>query len=158
MALDIDAYQARVRGSPCFICAVVDGTHQYRHHIVYRDDFCVAFLNRFPTLYGYCLLAPLEHREGVVADFAEDEHVQIQRVLHRLGRAISNVVPTERLYVLSLGSQQGNSHVHWHVAPLPPGVPYAEQQLRALMHEHGYLSIPDEEQAALAAKIATAMR
>ena len=41
-----------------------------------------------------------------------------------LGRAICAAVPTERLYVLSLGSKQGNSHVHWHLAPLPPGVPF----------------------------------
>ena len=52
--------------------------------------------------------------------------------MHRIGRAISECTPTERLYVLSLGSRQGNSHVHWHVAPLPPGVPYAQQQYAAL--------------------------
>jgi len=28
-----------------------------------------------------------------------------------------------RVYILSLGSQQGNKHVHWHSAPLPFGVP-----------------------------------
>jgi hypothetical protein len=41
-------------------------------------------------------------------------------------------VPTERLYVLSLGSQQGNRHVHWHIAPLPPGLPFDQQQFAAL--------------------------
>jgi len=38
--------------------------------------------------------------------------------------ALSEVVPTERVYRLSLGSKQGNAHLHWHVAPIPPGVPY----------------------------------
>src|SRR5207245_10522816 len=76
----------------------------------FRDAFSIAFPNRFPTLAGYCLLAPLEHREGVVSDFSEDDYLRLQRVVHRLGRAISAVVPTERLYVLSLGSRQGNSH------------------------------------------------
>ncbi|MEU2253842.1 hypothetical protein [Nocardia xishanensis] len=35
--------------------------------------------------------------------------------------------------------QQGNSHLHWHVAPLPPDVPYREQQFHALMGENGAL-------------------
>ena len=47
---------------------------------------------------------------------------------------------------MSLGSHQGNAHVHWHVAPLPPGVPYEEQQFAALMHEvNGYLDIPEAD-------------
>ena len=28
---------------------------------------------------------------------------------------------------------RANAHVHWHVAPLPPGVPYEQQQFRAVM-------------------------
>ncbi len=62
-------------------------------------------------------------------------------------------VPTERLYVLSLGSQQGNRHVHWHIAPLPPGVPYLEQQYAALDLERGVLEIPDDEMEELAARL-----
>jgi histidine triad (HIT) family protein/ATP adenylyltransferase len=43
--------------------------------------------------------------------------------------------------------------VHWHVAPLPPGVPYEQQQYHALMSENGVLSVDDESQAALAQTI-----
>jgi hypothetical protein len=66
-------------------------------------------------------------------------------------------VPTERLYVLSLGSHDGNAHVHWHVAPLPPGVPYREQQYAALMHENGYLDISGAELSTIAQRIAGIM-
>jgi len=60
--------------------------------------------------------------------------------------------------VLSLGSQQGNSHVHWHLAPLPPGVPFEDQQFNSLMVERtGYFEIPHDEQIALARRIASAM-
>ncbi len=63
-------------------------------------------------------------------------------------------VGAERVYILSLGSNEGNAHVHWHVVPLPPGVPYEEQQFAALMLETaGALDIPEEEKAALAARI-----
>ena len=67
------------------------------------------------------------------------------------------MVPTERLYVLSLGSMQGNAHVHWHVAALPPGVPYAEQQYAALMAEHGWSRSDADTVAALAAAIRAAL-
>jgi histidine triad (HIT) family protein/ATP adenylyltransferase len=57
------------------------------------------------------------------------------------------------MYSLSLGSAQGNSHLHWHVVPLPPGVPYEEQQYHALMAENGVLDVTGEDQAALAAAV-----
>ena len=73
--------------------------------------------------------------------------------IYQVGRALEAVVPTERLYVLSLGSQQANRHVHWHLAPLPPGVPYADQQLAALMKSRGLVALPAEESSRLAAAI-----
>jgi diadenosine tetraphosphate (Ap4A) HIT family hydrolase len=154
---DLDAYEQRVRTDSadgrCFICSIVAGERD-DHLVLYRDDVCVAFLAKFPTLLGYTLLAPLEHRTDVVGSFTEAEYVELQRRVHRIGRALSAAVPTERLYVLSIGSHQGNAHVHWHLGPLPPGVPYREQQYAALMHEQGHLDIPDADLVALARDIA----
>jgi hypothetical protein len=55
-----------------------------------------------------------------------------------------------------LGSAQGNSHVHWHLAPLPPGVPFEEQQLAALDTDLA-LDLSEEELTALAARIRGAL-
>ena len=147
----------RELGGRCFICELVAGNPDYAHHVVYEDDDAVAFLNRFQTLYGYVLVAPKEHRERVVDDFREDEYVALQRVVHRVGRALSRSVPTERLYVLSLGSAQGNAHVHWHLAPLPPGVPFEEQQLAALDTDLA-LELSEQDIAQLAARIRAELR
>jgi hypothetical protein len=68
------------------------------------------------------------------------------------------VFDAERIYVLSLGSRQGNSHLHFHVAPLPRGVPYEQQQYHALMAEHGVLCIAEEEMAAMAREIGDTYR
>lgn len=156
--LDVAAYAARTQAGSCFICRVIDGRQEHEHPIIYRDDTAIAFLNRFPTLAGYVLVAPIAHREEVVGDFSLEEYLRLQAVVYRVGRAISATLPTERLYVLSLGSRQGNAHLHWHLAPLPPGVPYDEQQYHALMVEtKGYLAIPDEVQADLAARIGAAV-
>ena len=54
------------------------------------------------------------------------EFLRFQGVVHAVARATTETVPTERMYSMSLGSRQGNAHLHWHVAPLPPGVPYDE--------------------------------
>jgi diadenosine tetraphosphate (Ap4A) HIT family hydrolase len=112
---------------------------------VYEDEIAVAWLNPWPTLLGYTIVAPKRHLEAVTRDFDEDEYVALQRVVHRLGEAVRRSVPTERLYVLALGTREGNSHVHWHVAPLPPGIPYEEQQLEALRVERGVLDVTDAE-------------
>ncbi len=154
---DREGYERRARSGTCFVCAVVRGDPAYPGHVIWRDEHHIAFLNRWPTLRGYSLLAPLDHREGLVRDVSLEEHLRLQEALYRLGRAIEAAVPTERLYVLSLGSQQGNSHVHWHLAPLPPGTPYADQQYAALDAERaGVLRVTDDEQSALAARIAAA--
>jgi len=108
-------------------------------------------------LKGYTLVAPLEHRTDVVAGFTEDEYVALQRRVHRVGRAIHACVPTERLYVCSLGSRQGHAHVHWHLAPLPHGVPYEQQQFAAMMLENGYLDLPADALGDLAARITAAL-
>jgi diadenosine tetraphosphate (Ap4A) HIT family hydrolase len=91
--------------------------------------------------------------EAVVAGFSEPEYLELQRWIYRVGRAIEHVILTERLYILTLGSHQGNCHVHWHVAPLPPGVPYAEQQLAALAMSRGILSISADDMTRLAREI-----
>ena len=57
------------------------------------------------------------------------------------------------MYVFAFGSNQGNAHVHWHVVPLPRGMPYADQQGAAVGWQAGVLKIPEGEMAALAARI-----
>jgi diadenosine tetraphosphate (Ap4A) HIT family hydrolase len=155
--VDVEAYIRRSRHGPCFVCELVAGNPEYRHHVVYQDDMAIAFLNRYPTLLGYTLVAPKEHREQVTGDFTLQEYLDLQRVIYRVTEALRRVVPTERVYILSLGSQQGNRHVHWHIAPLPPGVPYREQQFEALRMEDGVLQLSDEQMAALAQRIRQAL-
>jgi len=155
---DLESYVARVRSGPCFVCGIVSGDERFAARVVYRDEHHVAFLPNFHVLLGYVLVAPTEHREAVVGDFTVDEYLALQAVIHRVASALVATVPTERIYVLSLGSQQGNSHVHWHVAALPPGVPYHDQQFAALTTEtKGVLALSDDEQAALAARLRTAL-
>ncbi len=145
---DVSAYEKRSKEGPCFICELVAGTNP--HHMLYEDQTAVVFLTKYPVLYGYTLVAPREHREQATGDFTLDEYLALQRVIYHVAQALRQVVPTERIYILTLGSQQGNRHVHWHLAPLPPGVPYEQQQTAALDRSGGILALSDEEMASLA--------
>lgn len=155
MRVDFEALRERL-GDRCFICELLAGNPEFAHHVVYEDDAAVAFLNRYPSLYGHTLVAPRAHLERVTGDLSLDEYLALQAVVHRVGEALQAVVPTERLYVLSLGSAQGNRHVHWHLAPLPPGVPFDEQQLAAL-HTDVVVDLSDDELANLAARVREAL-
>jgi diadenosine tetraphosphate (Ap4A) HIT family hydrolase len=145
---DVAAYEQRSREGPCFICELVAGANP--HHVVYEDQNVVVFLNKYPVLYGYTLVAPRDHREHATGDFTLEEYLALQRVIYLVAEALRQVVPTERVYILTLGSQQGNRHVHWHLAPLPPGVPYEQQQTAALSFSSGILALSEEDMGALA--------
>ena len=152
----LESYLERIQSSPCFICEMIAGRLNGNHIIQQNDEFII-FLNKYPVLYGYVLVAPVKHKEQVTGDFAVDEYLALQRVIYQTAEAVRKVVHPERVYILSLGSQQGNRHVHWHIAPLPFGVPFKEQQLEALRIENGILDMSDSEMEKLARQIQETM-
>ena len=89
---DVARLQKKVTN--CFICDFLAGSSRYPHHVVAETDSAVAFLNRFPTLFGYVLVAPKEHREQVTGDFDEEEYIDLQRFIFR--QTPSQTVSTPR--------------------------------------------------------------
>lgn len=154
--LDLEGLVARARNGPCFICEMLKRNPDYAHHIIAEDEDTVLFLSKYPTQRGYALVCPKAHVEDLALELSPAAYLGLQSRVHRLTRAMKRVLPVERVYVLSLGSQHGNSHLHFHVVPLPPGVPYEKQQFHALMAEHGVLDMPAEEMADLARRLGTA--
>ena len=65
------------RAGRCFICDLAAGKPDPGDPIIYRDEVCVVFFPVHPRLLGYALLAPLEHRTGVVGDSTEDQYLQV---------------------------------------------------------------------------------
>ncbi|MFW9818825.1 MAG: HIT family protein, partial [Candidatus Thorarchaeota archaeon] len=105
----------------------------------------------YPRLYGWTLVAPKKHKEGVILDFTQEEYLSIQSKIYTITNAIMELLNPERIYILSLGSHQGNSHVHWHIAPLPSGMSYDDQQNGVFKLD--ILQISEEEQINLASKL-----
>jgi diadenosine tetraphosphate (Ap4A) HIT family hydrolase len=147
---DMDAMHHGFRTQPCFICRMVQGDVRFPENIIYEDDRALVFLDGYPRAYGYTLVAPKEHREQVTGDFSIAEYLDLQRLLYRVSEAVREEVGAERMYLYTFGSNQGNAHLHWHVVPLPPGVPYDEQQGAWATWSKGALRIPQEEMASLA--------
>ncbi len=158
-SIDPSIYAQRLlddnRAGRCFICDLVQDPSG--EHVIYKDELCIAFLPKYPTMRGRALLAPIEHRTQVVGDFSQADYLALQGHVYRLGRAISAAFATERLYIMSLGSNDGVAHVHWHLAPLPPGVPFTEQQFHALDVANGYLDLSHDELASIASSIANSL-
>ncbi len=146
----------RATTGPCFICALLAGREGYLHHVVAEDDDTIIFLSRYPTQRGYCLVAPKAHVEDLADGLSRDAYLGLQRRVHDLSRALREVFDAERIYVLSLGSMAANSHVHFHVVPLPRGVPLAQQQYHALMAEHGIVELDEAEMRRMAVAIGLA--
>jgi diadenosine tetraphosphate (Ap4A) HIT family hydrolase len=153
---DLDALVARTRTGPCFICGLLANDPAYAHHVIVEDDEHIAFLSKYPTQPGYALVCPKAHVEDLSEGLDEAAYLRLQTMVHRLARALKRVFDAERIYVLSLGSQQGNRHLHFHVVPLPRGVPYERQQYHALMAEYGVLDLEDAELAEMARTTARA--
>lgn len=155
---DMEAFHRGMRMKPCFICEISAGTNELAQHFVYEDDMAFAFLDAYPRAYGYTLVAPREHREQVTGDFTLDEYLNLQRLVYQVTEAVREEVGAERMYLYTFGSNQGVAQVHWHVVPLPPGIPYERQQGAWASWSSGVLKIPQEEMSSLAARIGARMR
>jgi diadenosine tetraphosphate (Ap4A) HIT family hydrolase len=150
---DMEAVHHGFRTEPCFVCRMVAGDIRLPENVIYEDEHALVFLDGYPRAYGYTLVAPKEHREQVTGDFSMEEYLRLQRLVFRVTEAVRGEVGAERMYILTFDSNEGNSHVHWHVVPLPPGVPYEDQQGAWASWSKGVLDIPKEEVASLAARI-----
>jgi diadenosine tetraphosphate (Ap4A) HIT family hydrolase len=90
----------------------------------------------------------------VTGDFTLHEYLALQRIVHAVAEAVRQTLDPERLYILSLGSQQANAHVHWHIVPCPAETPLNEQQLSLLnAEEQGVVELEPEEAEALAVRL-----
>lgn len=150
---DMEAMHQGFRSEPCFVCGMVRGDVRFPENVIYEDDSALAFLDGYPRAYGYTLVAPKDHREQVTGDFSVEQYLVLQRLVYQVTEAVREEVGAERMYITTYGSNQGNSHVHWHVVPLPPGIPYEDQQGNWARWSRGVLKIPREEMASLAARI-----
>ncbi|WP_236655469.1 HIT family protein [Streptacidiphilus carbonis] len=155
--MDMATYSEQAVNGPCFICRMLAGDPDYAHEVVYQDADHVAFLDRWPVLPGKLLVCPRAHLEHCVADLTAPAYQRMMQAVRLVALAAEDVLPGERTYLFSMGSQAGNAHLHWHIARLPEGVPYEQQLFEALKFENGVLMPTAAESADLAARLRAAI-
>jgi HIT domain len=86
----------------------------YQHHLVYENEETIAFLSHYPTMLGYCLVAPKRHVENWVHGMESPEFLRFQGVVHEVARAITATLPTERMRTVRPALPGISAHVSRH--------------------------------------------
>ena len=102
----------------CAFCEIVRGAP---HHVVYRDEQIVAFLDHAPLAPGHTLVVTREHI-ATLEDIPELLLAPFFAVVQRLSRAFGPALGAEgSLVALNTRISQSVPHVHAHVVPRRKG-------------------------------------
>jgi len=102
----------------CVFCDVVAGAD---HHLVYRDEQVVAFLDHAPVIKGHTLVVPTTHYE-TLDDLPDAALVPLFSLVRRVSVAVQSALGAEGSLVLTnTRISQSVPHVHLHVIPRRQG-------------------------------------
>ena len=113
---------------------------------VAEDDNCIAFLDVNPVAKGHTLVVP-KHEIDYLFDLSDQEYAALTLFAKKVAAALKQAVPCKRIGVAVLGMEV--PHAHIHLVPLN-----AESDLNFFKEK---LSLPAEEMAAIAGRIAAAV-
>ncbi len=99
-------------------------------NIIHEDDRFIAFLDGYPRVYGYTLVAPKEHREQVTEDFTVEEYLELQRLVYRVTEAVRQELGAEWMYIFTFGSNQGTHTSTGTSFPCRPACPTRNSRAR----------------------------
>ena len=95
---------------------------------VYRDQNCVAFLDRRPVFTGHCLLIPLEHYETFL-DLPKNQISPLFTNAQLVAKAVQKAMIADGiLIIINNKISQSVPHLHIHIIPRNAG-----DQLRGFM-------------------------
>src|SRR4030095_2195714 len=94
---DVAKLVRRSTSGRCFICEFLKADPAYDHVRVTETDTAIVFLNKFPTLFGYVIVAPKRHVERVTGDFTQDEYVELQRLGYKIVPSLRRVLARSRM-------------------------------------------------------------
>ena len=134
----------------CVFCAVRDGTAPA--HLVLDEPDSLAFLDTTPLFPGHVLLVPREHHETLL-DLPAALVEPLFATAQRLSAAVQSAMGAQGVFVaMNNVVSQSVPHLHVHIVPRTKG-----DGLRGFFWpRQKYAS--DEEAAAVAARIADAIR
>lgn len=106
----------------CLFCDIL--ANKRPASLVYRDEFCTAFLDIRPINPGHVLIVPNQHA-ACLAELEENTGAQLFRVAQRIATALRNSdIPCEGVNLfLADGAAAGQEvfHTHLHLFPRVSG-------------------------------------
>ena len=101
----------------CIFCDILDGKRDA--HILYEDEYHVAFLDKYPIDTGHSLVIPREHHETITQMTPEN----VGKLFSIVPRIASAVLSGASADAFSIGQNNGRAakqiipHVHIHIIP-----------------------------------------
>jgi histidine triad (HIT) family protein len=134
----------------CIFCQIANG--ELPAHVVHRDEYTVAFLDRAPLLHGHVLVMPLRHVETL--DHLPDELLApVLAAVRATSVAVQTALRAEGSFVATnTRVSQSVPHLHVHVVPRNKGDGLFSTRL--IWQRKKYEN--DSEMAEIATKIRTA--
>lgn len=90
-------------------------TGEFPARFVYRDDDVVAFLTINPVVTGHVLVVPIKEVEHWI-DLDDETLAKLMKVSRKVGQAISQAFPCEKVAANIVGLEV--PHVHIHLMPI----------------------------------------
>ena len=112
---------------------------------VAEDEKYFAFLDISPVAKGHTLVIP-KHEVDYIFDLDDEEYAGLTAFAKKVAAAMKKVMPCKRIGVAVLGLEVPHTHIHL--------VPINKESDMNFFKEK--LSLPEEEMAEIAAKIAAA--
>ncbi len=99
----------------CPFCMI--GSGQSPAYIVYKNEHCIAFLDKRPLFPGHTLLVPLDHIE-TLDQMTVPWSGDFFRVLCILSKAVQNGMDAEGTFIAENNRiSQSVPHLHFHIVP-----------------------------------------
>ena len=101
----------------CIFCDILSGNRD--GHILYEDEFHVAFLDKYPIDVGHTLVIPRKHHEKIT-DMNSKDVGNLFEIVPKIAKAILEAAGAD---AFSLGQNNGRAakqiipHVHIHIIP-----------------------------------------
>jgi len=101
----------------CIFCDILDGRRD--GHILYEDEYHVAFLDKYPIDVGHSIVIPRKHHEKIT----DMDPQSVGNVFSLVPKIASAILDATGADAFSLGQNNGRAakqiipHVHIHIIP-----------------------------------------
>jgi len=99
----------------CIFCEIVAGRSPA--HVIWQDDYHIAFLSIFPNTEGFTIVIPKQHVGSYIADAPDDVVVGLMRAVRDVAKVLDERLPdVGRTGVIFEGF--GVDHLHAKLFPM----------------------------------------